>query len=252
VLLFTDLEIAKTNLGARGVTVTALEEVQAGKDKIPVIVGTQAVDGTTYRKWIALFKGAKTVMITVQAPEVQTPGSQVLDHATVRTMLASVSLGAEPSVAEMMKVLPFTVEPRAPFRILMTVAGSAVVMTAGPLDTDPEDKQPFMFVGYQVSPPVRIPLAPAQLDEMAEEALRQTKDLADAKIATRERITFAGTAGVMLAGTYPSQNTTKRFVQYIAIGEQGRYVRLLAQASESDFEKIQPVIAAIAQTIAFK
>jgi hypothetical protein len=246
--LFKDLTIAKSLFAHRGVEVSGLEEVDAGDAKIPLVVGTQVNDGMTYRKWIALFKGNKAVMITVQAPDAQTPGGPTLDGAVVKAMLTSVSFSPEPTITEKLKALPFTIEARAPFRIIDTLLGAAVMMTVGERDVDPSNSQPSLIVSYQIS----APIPPDRLDETAEQLLMQTRGFTAARIVTRERVPFAGTTGVRLAGTYSDGDRPKRVVQYMAIGENGRYIRFIADTNERDFEQLQPAIAAIAQSVAFK
>jgi hypothetical protein len=83
--LFADAEAARTRFAAQGVRITAREEIETAAGRVPLLVGTQAGGGEPVSKWIALYKGAKTVMITVQAPE-----RASLDTTAVKTMLASV------------------------------------------------------------------------------------------------------------------------------------------------------------------
>jgi hypothetical protein len=241
--LFKDLETAQKQFASQNVKVTAREEIDTAAGRVPLVSGTQDAAGTTYQKWVALFKGARTVILTVQAPT-----AAGIDGAAVKTMLASVSLGAESSLADKLTSLPFTIEPRAPFRVVDTFGGSAVAMTVGEKDLDPDATQPLLIAAYQISAPVGT----VDLTVAAERLLKQTKDFDAATIETRERTPFAGATGVLLAGTHAQKGRAKRFVQYMAIGESGRAVRMLVSADEGAFKDLQPAIAAIAQTVAFK
>lgn len=49
--------------------------------------------------------------------------------------------------------MPFSVRPEPPFRLIDTLANSAVILTAGELDTDPEGRQPLVVVASQLSLP---------------------------------------------------------------------------------------------------
>ena len=239
--LFADVEAARTRFAAQGVRITAREEIETAAGRVPLLVGTQRVAGEPYSKWIALYKGVKTVMITVQVPE-----RAALDTTAVKTMLASVSLGAATTIADKLKALPFLVEPRAPFRVVDTLGGAGVLMVAGDLDVDPAGVQPMLIVAYQLSG------TPAHaLEAAAERLLKQTKEFEAAQIETREQTPFAGSTGVLLTGTHATRGTSKRFAQYLASNNR-RYIRMIVSADGRAFAELQPTIAAIAKSVAFK
>lgn len=240
--LFGDIDKAKANFARQNITVDDIESIETGAGPAPLITGSQEANGTSYDKWIVLLKGEKTVMITVQSPD----GAD-LDPDDIVTMLKSVSLGPPPSMADKLKALPFTVAAAEPFRILDTLGGSGVLMTAGPLDVDPSGTQPIIVVAYQLSAPI-----PAdKLEASAEALLKQTKNLEAATIAKRERVTFAGSPGVLLTGTATDRGTEKRFAQYMATGVDGRFVRLVAIAPASAYEGVKAGIEKVAAGIAF-
>lgn len=242
--LFSDMATAKTNFAKQNIAIERIDEVAAaGGGKAPVINGMQIAGGARFDKWIGLFKGEKTVMVTVQAPQ-----AAKLGHATVLAMMSSVSLGKEATLAERLATLPFSFTPTEPFRIIDTIGGSSVLMTAGELNTDPAGKQPLLIIAYQLT----APSVASPLEVAAETMLRQTRDYQTAKITTRERTRFAGTDGLLLSGTFDHANgATKRFVQYMAFDPKGRFVRMIASADDAGFEKLQPTIAAIAGSVAF-
>ena len=242
--LFMDLNLAKASFASQGVDVAELSTLTTeGGVEVPLITGKQSAGGTTFDKWIALFSGAKTVMVTVQAPE-----AAGLDAASVEAMVASVVLGDEPSVEEKIAALPFSVEPSEPFRVLDTIAGSGVLMTAGALDVDPDATQPLLIVAMQISES----LSRDQQEEVAETLLGQTNGLAGAAIDLRESATFAGGEGILLGGTVGEGEATKRFVQYFTIGDAGRFVRLIATADAAAFDDLKPAIETIAASVAIR
>jgi len=240
--LFADREKAKANFARQNITVDDIESIETGAGPAPLITGSQEANGTSYDKWIVLLKGEKTVMITVQSPD----GAD-LDPDDIVAMLKTVSLGAPPSIADKLKVLPFSVAAAEPFRILDTLGGSGVLMTAGPLDVDPSGTQPIIVVAYQLSAPI-----PAdKLEAGAEALLKQTKNLETATITARERATFAGAPGILLSGTATDRGTEKRFAQYMAVGADGRFVRLVAIAPASAYDAVKAGIEKVAASIAF-
>lgn len=240
--LFGDIDKARAGFARQNITVDDIEEIETGAGPAPLLTGSQEANGTSYDKWIVLLKGEKTVMITVQSPD----GAD-LDPDDIVTMLKSVSLGAPPGMADKLKALPFTVAAAEPFRIIDTLGGSGVLMTAGPLDADPSGTQPIIVVAYQLSAPI-----PAdKLEASAEALLKQTKNLETATITTRERVPFAGSSGVLLTGTATDRGTEKRFAQYMATGADGRSVRLVAIAPASAYDGVKAGIEKVAASIAF-
>lgn len=237
--LFGSLDTAKANFAKQNVVVEEREEIDTPAGKVPLLSGTQAFGGVTFDKWMALYKGAKTVMITVQSPD-----DADLDEADVEAMLKSVTLGAEPSTADKLGSLPFRIAPTEPFRVVDTFGGSSVLLTSGPLDTDPSGKQPMIIVAAQLSGPQG-----AKAEQVSEAMLKQTRGFADATVTTREARPFAGADGYLLAGTDAGG---KRFAHYLSIGPDGRFVRLIATADAGQYDGLEPAIDKIASSIAFK
>jgi len=242
--LFTNSESAKTNFARQKVNITKVEQIAGtGPEKVPLLSGTQDAGGARLDKWVALFKGPKTVMITVQAPQ-----AAKLKPAEVQAMVASVSLGKEASLDEKIAALPFTIRAAAPFRAIDTIGGAGVLMTVGELNTDPGAKQPLLIVAYQMSAPIR----PGQEEKLSETMLRSTRDMQTAEIRERRRVPFAGQDGVLLSGSFKHPNgSDKGFAQYLAIGPGGRFVRLIAMADEAELPKLQPAIEQTAASVAF-
>jgi hypothetical protein len=241
--LFSDLETAKSNFARQNVTVSRIDQVKAAGESVPVISGVQNAGGMTFDKWVGLFKGPKTVMITVQAPP---PAG--LKRDTVLAMMASVAFGKQPTQDEKLAALPFKVQAAAPFRVVDTIGGSGVLMTVGERNTDPEGIQPLLIVAYQLS----VRETSETIEPLAEDLLRKTRDFQDATIAGRERVSFAGSDSVKLSGVFSRPGgPAKRFVQYIAIGADQRFVRMIVTADEATFAKLEPAITEIAASIAF-
>ncbi|WP_332689720.1 hypothetical protein [Bosea sp. (in: a-proteobacteria)] len=237
--LFADFDSAKANFARQGVELDDRDEVETPAGTVPLLSGTQKANGVTFSKWIALLKGAKTVLVTIQSPE-----DADFDGDDAEALLKSVSLGNEPSMSDKIGALPFAVAAAEPFRIVDTIGGSGVLMTVGPLNADPSGKQPLLIVAGQ--------LAAAQglaIEQLSETLLKQTRGLQGATIATREKRPFAGTDGYLLAG---DDGAGKRFEQYLAIGPDGRFVRLIAMAETAMFDELKPGIAKVAASIGFK
>jgi hypothetical protein len=241
--LFTNLEMAKTNFAKQNITIDDAEDIETAGGKGRILTGQQKLGAATFDKWIVLLKGAKTVMITVQAPE-----DSDLDGDDVVTMLKSVSLGAEPTLEQKLEALPFRVRASEPFRVVDTFGGLGVLMTSGPLNVDPKGSQPMLIVSYQTGGQVPA----GQLAAVGEKLLQTTRGFEKAEIAKRETVTFAGSKdGAMLSGTITEGSARKRFAQYMGLGADGRFVRLIVSADEAAFPSLEPAIKAIADSVAF-
>ena len=142
---FGNLEAAKANFAKSNVIVEKLEEIgSADGGRTPLLTGSQTGGDIGYDKWIALFKGPPTVMITVTSPR-----ANRLDSSQVRAMMESVSVGREATLADKLAALPFTATPAPPFRILDSLAGATLGMTVGDRDVDPERTQPSIVIAYE-------------------------------------------------------------------------------------------------------
>lgn len=242
--LFTDSESAKTNFARQKVNIAKVEQIPGtGGDKVPFLSGTQDAGGAKVDKWIALFKGSKTVMMTVQAPQ-----AAKMKPAEVKAMVASVSLGKEATLDEKLGALPFAIKAAAPFRVVDTIGGAGVLMTAGELNTDPAGTQPLLIAAYQMSGTI----APGQEEALSEALLKGTRDMQTAEIKERKRVPFAGQDGMLLTGSFRHANgSDKAFAQYLAIGPGGRFVRLIAIADQAEMPKLQPALDQTAASVAF-
>lgn len=241
--LFADLNTAKTNFAKQNVTVAALDTIKARDGQaVPFASGTQSMGTARFDKWIALLKGDRTVMLTVQAPT-----TTKLRAQDVRAMVTSVSLGAEPTLEQKLEALPFRIRPSEPFRVIDTFGGLGVLMTAGALDVDPKSEQPMLIATYQTSGQ----LGQNQLGEAAERLLKTTRHFESADVTRRDQVRFAGSEGLLLSGTHEIDGVRKRFVQYMAIGPNARFLRLIATADEGRFDTLEPAIKAIVDSVAF-
>jgi hypothetical protein len=241
--LFGSLETAQSNFAKQNIVIDEAEDIETAAGKGRILTGQQALGAVTFDKWIVLLKGTKTVMITVQAPE-----DSDLDGDAVVAMLKSVSLGAEPTLDQKLAAMPFRIRAAEPFRIVDTFGGLGVLMTVGPLNTDPKGRQPMLIASYQTGGQVGA----GQLAAVAEKLLKTTRGFDKAEITQRGTVAFAGSGeGAMLAGTVADESVRKRFVQYIGLGPDGRFVRMIVSAEEAAFPALEPAIKAIADSVAF-
>jgi hypothetical protein len=241
--LFANLDTVKTNFARQRVTIDTLETLDLPAGKAPLAIGTQTAGPLTFDKWVALLKGPKIVLLTVQAPQ-----DAKLETQAVKAMLKTVVLGEPPSIDEKLATLPFTLTVSAPFRVIDTLGGLGVLMTVGPLNTDPADVQPSIIIAYQATPGIDA----GNIEAISDTMLRGTRGYAEASIASKEPTKFAGVRGLRTRGTRKtSSGAEKQFIHDLAIAP-GRHIRLISSADEQQMRELQPAIDAIAKSIAFK
>lgn len=241
--LFGTLERARTEFAKRQIKVESRSEVDTPNGKIVLLKGEQVANGETYEKWMALFKGSKTVMLTVQAPE-----DAGLDDEQVVALVKSVKLGPAQSIAERMATLPYRIEAAEPFRVADILAGNTVLLVVGPQNVDPSGNMPILLVSPQLG---GGPIGD-KVEAAAEALLKGTVGLQEGKIEKREPVIFAGAKGLSFEGSFEEKGLKKRFVQYLAVLPDGKFIRLLATAKADAFDGLRPAIEKTAASVALK
>jgi hypothetical protein len=241
--LFGDQQKAAASFATKGIIVDGQEEIETKSGETALLLhGTQEAHGTKLDKWMALYAGEKTVMITFQIPQ-----QNAIDAATIKTAFASVEAGAAPAANAQLSALPFEIEAAQPFRIIQTLAGASVLMMAGDKDVDPQGKQPLAIAAYsKVAAPVK------DLAASAAAALKAAAHFSAATITSREETTFAGTDGIVFQGTVDHKGIKKRFTQSFAVTEDGKVMHFLASAPDAEYDGLKDAIDEIAGSIEFK
>ncbi|PCD02561.1 hypothetical protein COC42_14230 [Sphingomonas spermidinifaciens] len=122
--------------------------------------GHQSVAGTRFAKWLLLAEGlSATAIVTAQVAEPRAAASA----AAIEAALGSVRFQAPAGLDAAITALPFIVADRAGFRPVRTLMGSALMLTEGPRDTDPDGAQPLAIVAASVDArPILDPEASAR------------------------------------------------------------------------------------------
>jgi len=241
--VLSDVKKFNARFSVGGITANSVEQLRADAGAmVPLVHGTQDAVGGKYDKWIAVYGGAKTALVTLQVLQ-----QNALDPAIVRSMFASVKTGPVPSESEMLSLLPFEIEIIEPFRFVGTPTGAGILLTVGPDDLNTGSKQAILFVVHQVST-----VLSENLEQMAETQLRSTSSFRTAEIRLRTPTRFAGEHGVMLEGVSSKDGMILHFRQYFSIGRDGHFIRLVAAGSETQTKELRPAIEQIASSIAFK
>ena len=238
--MFGDLEMARKAFATKGISVSTVKRIDTPSGPVVFLSGTQTAGTAHLNKWMALLKGEKTVLITFQATE-----GSALTEAAAEKATENTTLGSVPSLPEKVSKLPFKIEATAPFRIVDTIMGSGVMLTAGDKDVDPEGKQPMLVVAADMSGKG----GSGDLAQTARAMIAQTQILKDATIETEKAIRFAGSDGILLSG---KTQDGRHFSQFAAVGSQRRFIRMVAFVPADRVDETRDAIEAIARSIALK
>lgn len=142
-------------IDAPGVPVTLADGVKAIRWR-----GHQTVAGTRFAKWLMLAEGpGATAIVTAQAPEARASAAE----AGFEAALASLRFQPPASLDGAIAALPFAVGDMAGFRAVRTLMGSALMLTEGPRDIDPDGAQPLVVVAASIDArPILDPEASAR------------------------------------------------------------------------------------------
>jgi hypothetical protein len=243
VAILSDVDKVNARFSAGGISASSVEQLRTGAGVVvPLVHGTQDAVGGKYDKWMAVYGGAKTALVTLQVLQ-----QNALDPAIVRAVFASVEVGSVPSEGELLSLLPFKIEIVAPFRFVGTPTGAGILLTVGPDDLNTGSKQAVLFVVTQLSPALS-----EDLEQMAETQLRSTSSFRAAEIQSRAPTKFAAENGTMLEGISSKDGKTFRFRQYFSVGKDGNFIRMVAAGSESQMKELLPAIEQIADSVVFK
>jgi hypothetical protein len=240
--LFFDVEKVKAAMAKQMVVVDSVERLQAANgEAVPLIRGTQKVDGQVYDKWVAVFGGSATAIVTLQVPV-----EVALEDHVAKAAFASVRIGSAKSLDEQIAALSFEVAIAPPFRPTFTIGGMSLGMTVGEKDPSPENPQPVLLVIYNVTAKEVADLG------VAAEAQLKSLGIENARVNARQSLTLAGVNGILLEGDFTKDGRARGFAQYLAVGEDGRVLLLLADADVRQFDELRSAIAQIALSLKFK
>ncbi|MNV27072.1 hypothetical protein D3C71_1182090 [compost metagenome] len=237
--LFVDEPAARSRFASQGVQVNRLESLTIEGRTVPVVIGSQDAHGYTFGKWVALFSGSPTVMITIQAPR-----DHGLTHRQAMRALASVALGTRATLEQKVAALPFRVRPEPPFRLVDTLSSSTMLLTAGELETDPDGRQPMVIVASQLS----LPFDSDDLAEVSEQLIAGTIRIQGGSIVSRVNVPFAGTAGYRVDGV---TRDGRHYRHYLALWPGNRFVRLVAILPADSPREVHGAVDAMAASTRF-
>lgn len=227
-------------------------KVKGGREPLPVsggegfvLRGTQAANGLTYAKWVAVVRGAPgTGLVTVQVPEM---AAKQVPAASVEAALRTIAFRAKASVADQVAALPYAIGDTAGFRPAIVFAGNGLILTDGPKDVDPEREQPAIIITPSLG---QAPVPEGAEAAFARRLFTTQKDARDVAVTGEERSTRGDAVVVRLRGTFTdAKNGRPMGTTQTMVFEDGRYLRVIgyADAAKADaLARAERVAASVA------
>lgn len=232
--IFTTEETATEALLRQGIAIEDYRLLEVGESQVPLLRGSQRADSGEVTKYLTLFKGETTVLITFNIidPDRVTP-------EMVETTVASVVLAAAPTIEDKISQLSFSFNTAAPFQIFDVLGGSAVLLS---LQKEPDTSglKPMVIIARGQN---RIYTRDAA--DISEDLLRGTRGFSLANIVQETAVEFAGGSGYLIE----AQIEELTVFQYVHVPENGRYIRLLATGEHDLLANVLPAVEDIAASV---
>lgn len=233
-------------LKAQGVTLSGppRDVKLPGGEPAVLLAGKQTVAAGVFRKWILVAEGkGSTVLVTAQSPE---SAKGAFSDAAMEKTLLELKTRPKLSSAEQVAALPFAVKDMAGFRLVNTLAGSALLLTEGPQDSIKGATQPLVIVAGSMAgaPPM------AQRQALAKAAFNTVAGVNDLAIK-EDKMEADGRSLISGTGKDSASGDSVAIVQVVSFVKDG-YIRSVLVSREADLAKYRERFLKLAASVAQK
>ncbi|OUS24528.1 hypothetical protein A9Q99_24335 [Gammaproteobacteria bacterium 45_16_T64] len=233
--VFSDLNKAKKGFEKQGIVIERADTYTVEGQRIPILIGRQPIPNGEIGKYMALFRGDLTVLMTFNVFN-----SNVLSPSIVKATIGSVRLAPAPTLAQKIEQLPFSFSVVTPFHIGNVLGGSGVLLPTFE-GADPTGFKPAVLVVRALAP---VP-PESSIDLVSQQLLRGTQGFETAKIITKKETTFAGGRAAYLEAI----TADRKIVQLVRIPSDGRYIRLVAFGETAQLNRVMSAVSEIANSV---
>ena len=237
-VMFSNVKNAISGFRKQGVVIERSDIYSVGDQRIPVLIGRQPVASGEVGKYMALFRGKKTVLMTFNVFD-----ERSMNSSMVKETISSVRLGAVATLDQKLAQLPFSFAVSSPFRIGDVYGGSAVSLPSFE-GVDPTGLRPALFVAVALAP--ALPKSSAKL--VSQQLVHSTNGFESAEIVHKKETLFAGGQGFYVEAI----QSNRKLVQFLRISADDRYIRLMAFGERSELNRVMPAVSEIAKSVAFR
>ena len=228
-----------------GIAVGERRDLQVPGGRAILVRGAQKAGGLTFTKWIIL-AGAptRTAMVTAQVPE---GVRNLYTDDVVEAALRTLAFRAAPSTDERLAALPFRIGDFAGFRVAQVLAGSAVALTEGPRDIDPEAVQPSLIVASSFAGAV----PESERESFGIKALRSLAQIRDVRVVGQRSFEADGAVWneVEAMAANPGNGAPLRVLHTVRFGPNG-YVRIIGMARAEQAPALTERFRQVARSVA--
>jgi hypothetical protein len=236
--VFSNAEAASASLAPRGIRIDRRDEYAVADQQVPVLIGTERAASGDVGKYMALFRGDVTVLITINAFDTRT-----LTPSVVEATLKSVRLAPAAPLEQKLARLPFSFSPAEPFLVEDTIGGSGVLLPTSE-EPDPTGLKPVVIIARALS--AISPTSSVSL--VAQQMLRSLEGFENATITMSEEMEFGGGPGYHLEAV-AGERTAALFVR---IPPDGAYIRLAALGETAALQDVMPAVLEIARSVSVR
>lgn len=232
--LFATTEAATAQFAKQGIQISEVKQVATAGGPIPFAVGRQAANGVEIIKYVALFGGAQTALVTFN---ITNPSAITLSGA--ETVVQSVTLGRAATLEEKLAQSGVSVRAVAPFHIADVLAGNGILLTTFE-GTDPTGTKPAIIIARALN---AVPAADAP--QIGEQLMRAMDGFATAQVTDQRSLQFAGGDAHFIAAVANGRT----LLQLTRIPADRRYLRFVALGETSAIEAARGAIMEIASSV---
>ncbi|BCL73007.1 hypothetical protein TUMSATVNIG1_49800 [Vibrio nigripulchritudo] len=232
--LFGNLETVQQSFAKQGVKVNDVTLLEMDGYKAPVVIGEQAVSGVSVDKYIALFKGQKTVMVTYNLMDTKT-----FNHEKVMASIKSIEIGKAASLSDKLALLSFTFQPEKPFNVADVMGNSTVSLTTFE-GIDKSGEKPVLMIGSSMSK-TRFP----EPSKHATALIKSLVGFENLTITSESKVKFAESEGYKIV----AKAEGKTAIQFVGYTKTGTYIRLVSVGNSEEMSKVEEKVNAIAKSV---
>lgn len=225
-------------LAQQGITVQRRERLTVGGNPALLVVGRQRSGTGSIRKWIIIVGSPTgTALVTAQYTDM---AAATYPDAVIRAALTSVVFRAPPTLAEQAAALPYTVARLGGFRIVSVISGTALILTDGPNDVDPNHSQSSIVAATIMEVPT-----PSERDAFARRQFLGMRALQRVALDGAKTTVIGGLPAHEILGKAQSPSGVPlRVVQWTIFGSSATII-LVANTRPDQFDRVYPELVAI-------
>ena len=201
------------------------------------VKATQTAQGRTFPKCLVVFHASDfTALISAQMPNDKS--------GDACTLIKGLSIQAAVSDEAKLAALPFTLFDLGGLKVWQTIGGSSVILSNGDeMDGHVASNRPMVIVARALAD---RSVPPNEQINFSVESLKATSDYGTAKIISQRMVAGASvpTSEVI------TETGDKKVAQWIQFQPDGYTIRIIAEASKVDFDRMLPRFKAIANGVA--